>query len=257
MDSAEHPQWACSVSPFGHSRPLTINTEKLELPSITQVQNRGLADTPWSSSHYSQRHTHSGDRLPDLHLPQSYGATTPFNPGVSRIGSSDQLSSGQYPASQSSSYNSANSGIGLKTPSPSPTSQCSAPLTLGLSEHNTQPSGSFQPSQHIQAYNQSTESFHSTMNQQQQYLESQQSQMSAGQSYPSSTAAGSISQYSSYQHQQPPVLQPGPGNYAPAPTHYAGYSYPNGITSPQGPGHPVSSSMGPQMNSGLLPLPSK
>ena len=82
-------------------------------------------------------------------------------------------------------------------------------------------------SQHIQAYNQTTNSFQGTMNQQQQYLESQQSQMSAGQSYPSSTAAGSISQYSSYQYQQPPVLQPGPGNYQ---AHYAGYSYPNDIT---------------------------
>jgi len=63
-----------------------------------------------------------------------------------------------------------------------------------------------------------------------------------------------MSQYSSYQ-QQPPVLQPGPSNYPP--THYGQYSYPNGVTSPQGAGHPVSSSMGPQMNTGLLPLPSK
>jgi len=66
-----------------------------------------------------------------------------------------------------------------------------------------------------------------------------------------------MSQYSSYP-QPPPVLQPGPSNYAPAPTHYGGqYGYPNGVPSPQGAGHPVSSSVGPQMNSGLLPLPSK
>ncbi|KAK4695089.1 enhanced filamentous growth protein 1, partial [Lecanoromycetidae sp. Uapishka_2] len=96
------------------------------------------------------------------------------------------------------------------------------------------------------------------MNQQQQYLDSQQSQLSGGQSYQSQpTTAAGMSQYPNYAH-QPPVLQPGPSNYAPPTAHYGGqYGYPNGITSPQGPGHPVSSSMGPQMGSSLLPsLPS-
>lgn len=60
--------------------------------------------------------------------------------------------------------------------------------------------------------------------------------------------------YPHYQ-QQPSVLQPGPGNYAPSPGAYGQYGYSNGVTSPQSAGQPVSSSMGQQMNSGLLPLP--
>ena len=92
------------------------------------------------------------------------------------------------------------------------------------------------------------------MNQQQQYVGSEQSQMSASQGYqPQPTAAGGMSQYSTYQQQQPPVLQPGPSTYAPAAYPY-GY---NGVTSPQSAGHPVSSSVGSQMNPNLLPLPSK
>ncbi|KAG7004412.1 hypothetical protein G7Y79_00025g056980 [Physcia stellaris] len=64
-----------------------------------------------------------------------------------------------------------------------------------------------------------------------------------------------MSHYPQYQ-QQPPVLQPGPGTYAPSPTAYSQqYGYSNGVTSPQSAGHPVPSSMGPQMNSGMLPLP--
>ena len=239
---------------------MTINTEKLELPSISQVQTRGPADIPWFSSHYSQRPILTGDRLPDLHLPQSYVANTPYNSAASRIGSSDHFPTGQgnhQQSSHTSSYHHVNSEIGLKTPSPSPASQCSVPSIHDLPENTTESTEYSQPSQNAQNYSQTADHFSSTMNQQQQYLDSQQSQMPAGQSYPPSTTAGGMSQYSSYQHQQPPVLQPGPGNYAPSPAHYTQYGYPNGITSPQGPGHPVSSSMGPQMNSGLLPLPSK
>ncbi|KAI0134198.1 hypothetical protein BJ170DRAFT_189762 [Xylariales sp. AK1849] len=54
-----------------------------------------------------------------------------------------------------------------------------------------------------------------------------------------------------YGHQQPPLLQPGPAQYSPAP--YSQYGYPtNGLTSPQS-APPVSNSMGGPQN--VLPLP--
>ncbi len=252
------PLWACLVSSLGHSRPLILNTEKLELPSISQVQTRGSADTPWFSSHYSQRPLLSSDRLPDLHLPASYISTPGFS--SSRLGGLDHLPNGhgtQFPPLQTGSYSNLHTGTGLKTPSPSPTSQCSAPPSHESAEDTAERSHC-QASQPIQSYAQSADHFSGAMNHQQQYLGSEPSQISAGQPYQSQpTTSGGMSQYPSYP-QQPPVLQSGPSSYAPAPTHYGGqYGYPNSITSPQGAGHPVSSSVGPQMNSGLLPLPSR
>ena len=225
-----------------------INTEKLELPSISQVQTRGPVDSPWYSSNYS-RSKLPGDRLPDLHLPQSYTSTT------ARVGGPEHLSSTHgipYPTAHTGSYSENNTGIGLKTPSPSPTSLCSAPPLHGLPD-DSEGRSDFTQSNH---YTQPTGHYSNAMNQQHQYLESQQSQMSGGQPYaPHSTTAGGMPQYSTYAQQQPPPLQPGPGSYAQSPGYQ--YGYPNSIASPSGPGHPVSSSMGGQMNpGGLLPLPS-
>lgn len=226
-----------------------INTEKLELPSLSQVQTRGPVDSQWCSSSYS-RPKLPGDRLPDLHLPPSYASTT------ARLGGPDPLSSAhgiQYPTAHAGSYSDHNTGIGLKTPSPSPTSLCSAPPIHGLPE-DSEGRSDYAQSSH---YTQSTGHFHqSTMNQQHPYLEPQQNQLSGGQPYaPHSTTASNMNpQYSNYPQQQPPPLQPGPGTYAQSPG-YGQYGYPNSISSPSGPGHPVSSSMGGQMNSGLLPLP--
>lgn len=52
---------------------------------------------------------------------------------------------------------------------------------------------------------------------------------------------------------QPPLLQPGPAQYSPAPAPYNQYGYANGLTSPQAAGHQVSGPMGQQAN--VLPLP--
>jgi len=245
--------------PLGHSRPFPHNTEKLELPSISQVHTRGPVDIPWYNSHYSQRSLLSGDRLPNLHLPQSYTSSTSYGLNSSRSGLSDSSSNGNgshYPSSQTSpsSYPSANSGIGLKTPSPSPTSQNIAPQPHGLAEEQAEHSEYSSQPQGIQPYTQVAEPYNITMNQPPQYMDSHQSHLSAGQSYaPQPTTAGGMSHYPQYQ-QQPPVLQTGPGGYAPPPNSYGQYSYTNGVTSPQGGSHPVSSSMGPQMNA-MLPLP--
>ena len=239
---------SCAKS-LGRSGPLRVNTEKLELPSISQVQTRGPAETPWFSSHYSSRPLLSGDRLPNLNLPQSYIATPGYS--YSRTGGPDYLLSG------SSSYPRQSSGIGLKTPLPSPTSQCSVPSTHDSTSDTVEHLDYAQRDQEVPAQSRNTDNFPNAMNQQQQYLGSEHSHLSTGQSYqPQPTTAGGMSQYSSYQ-QQPPVLQPGPTNYAPAPAHYGQYGYSNGLASPQSAGHPVSSSMGTLMNSGLLPPPSK
>ena len=156
-----------------------------------------------------------------------------------------------YSTAHTGSYSDHNTGIGLKTPSPSPTSLCSAPPIHGLPD-DSEGRSDFTQSNH---YTQSNSHFPSAMNPQHPYLESQQAQMSGGQPYaPHSTTASGMAQYPNYPQQQPPPLQPGPGNYAQSPG-YGQYGYPNSMTSPSGPGHPVSSSMGAQMNSGLPLIP--
>ncbi|KAK2625230.1 hypothetical protein QTJ16_005599 [Diplocarpon rosae] len=80
-----------------------------------------------------------------------------------------------------------------------------------------------------------------------------QSHMSAGQPpAPQTVTSGGMGHYPQ-QHQQPPLLQPGPAQYSPAQAPYNQYAYQNGLTSPQSAGHQVSGSMGQQGN--VLPLP--
>lgn len=248
-----------ALSRSGHSRPVLANTEKLELPSISQVHTRGPIDVPWFNPHYSQRPLFSGDRLPNLPLPQSYAASASYGPNSSRAGiieASPSAPGNQYPSSQtsSSSYSNTQTGIGLRTPSPSPTSQTIVSQAQGLPDEPTEHTDYSHQTSSISQYAPIAEPYSNTMNQP-QYIDSHQPHMSAAQSYaPQPTTAGSMSHYPHYQ-QQPSVLQPGPGSYAPSPSTYGPYAYTNGVTSPQGGGQPVSSSMGPQMNSGLLPLP--
>lgn len=249
---------SCTPSCPGHSRPILTNTEKLELPSISQVHTRGPVDVPWFNSHYSQRPLFSGDRLPNLHLPQSYTSSASYGPNSARIGLVDSGSSGHsnpYPSSQtsSSSYTTAQPAIGLRTPSPSPTSQTLVSQVHGLPDEPAEQTDFSHQNPGISQYAPIAESYSNTMNQP-QYLESHQPHMSAAQSYaPLPSTASSMPHYPHYP-QQPSVLQPGPGNYAPSPGPYGQYGYTNGVTSPTA-GQPVSSSMGQQMNSGLLPLP--
>lgn len=77
------------------------------------------------------------------------------------------------------------------------------------------------------------------------------SHMTAGQPPAPQTVTSGMAHYP---HHQPPLLQPGPGQYSPAQGYnnqYGGYT--NGITSPQTAGHQVTGTMGPQGN--VLPLP--
>lgn len=245
---------------LGHSRPFLANTEKLELPSISQVHTRGPVDDPWFNSYHSSQRPFSGDRLPNLNLQSytppsssSYSSSASYGPHSSRVGLVDSGSGGHshYPSSQtSSSYSNVPPGIGLRTPSPSPPTQGIVPQSHGLTEEPTDYS---HQNQNLSQYAPIVDSYNTNMNQP-QYLDSHQPHMSATQSYaPQPSTASHYPHYPS----QPSVIQPGPGSYAPSQGTYGQYGYPNGVTSPQSGGQNVSSSMGQQMNPGLLPLPGK
>jgi len=76
--------------------------------------------------------------------------------------------------------------------------------------------------------------------------------LSAGQApAPQTVTSGGLGHYP--HHQQPPSLQPGPGQYSQAPGSYAQYGYSNGLTSPQQ-ANQVSGPLGSQPN--VLSLPS-
>jgi len=233
----------------GHSRPFLNNTEKLELPSISQVQTRGPADIPWLNHHHSsQRSLFSSDRLPNLQLPQTYPTSVSSGTNSSRIGSLDSssnYSSNHYTPSltSASSYPSVNNGTGLKTPSPSPASSAQPHVhtedTVQQAQYPSQPHSS-------QVYGQDSESYSSAMNPSQQYVDSQHSHMSGGPSYaPQSQTSGGMAHYPQYPQQAPP-LQPVHGSYAPS-SSYGQYGYATGVTSPQAAGQPS--------NAQLLPLP--
>ncbi|SPN97409.1 related to ascospore maturation 1 protein (Asm-1) [Cephalotrichum gorgonifer] len=73
--------------------------------------------------------------------------------------------------------------------------------------------------------------------------------MSTGQPHPPQTVtSGGLTHYT---HQQPPLLQSGPGQYPPPPAPYHQYNYGNGLTSPPT-APPVSGNMG---GGGVLPPP--
>jgi hypothetical protein len=97
----------------------------------------------------------------------------------------------------------------------------------------------------------------SKMNQPQPYIDMHAApHMSSAQPYASQPAtSGGVPHYPQYQQQQ--ILQPGPGHYAPAPTSYGTYGYPNGVTSPQSASQPSSTPVGSQVPSHGLTLPGK
>ncbi|KAJ5617431.1 hypothetical protein N7537_002545 [Penicillium hordei] len=57
------------LASFLYSKPFIRATEKLELPSISQVHTRGPADIPWYNHHAAERPLLPGDKLPALSLP--------------------------------------------------------------------------------------------------------------------------------------------------------------------------------------------
>ncbi|KAL8649332.1 MAG: hypothetical protein Q9210_004466 [Variospora velana] len=231
----------------GHHK---VNTEKLELPSISQVQNRGPVDVPWfHNPTYSQRPPFSGDRLPDLQLPQSFTSSASYGALAARPNGTNGLYSTHQPAT--TGYSGTHPNIGLKTPSPSPTSLNGASQSNGLLGETTDHSEYPSSVQNVPHYNPAGGSFSNTMNQH-QYMDSQQSHMPGAQAYPSQvSSAGSIPSYGQYQ-QQLPVMHPTSNSYAQSPAGYSHYGSYTGVTSPHA-GQNVSSSMNSQLNSSLPP----
>lgn len=179
-----------------------------------------------------------------MQLPQSYTSNATYNAISSRA-------NGIYPHQPTSSgYSGAHPNIGLKTPSPSPTSLSGAPQGNSLIEDTADHSAFTNPEQQ---YTSPNGSYGNTMNQHQQYMDSSQSHMPGAQSYQAqASSAGSIPPYSHYA-QQPTVMHPATNTYTQSP---GGYSYPyNGVTSP----HATQSvsSINSQMNPNMQPLPRK
>ncbi|TVY90343.1 Cell pattern formation-associated protein, partial [Lachnellula willkommii] len=220
---------------------LTIPTEKLDLPSISQVQTRGPSDIPYYNHHAAQRPLYVNDRLPSLSLPQpqqaySSGTSSPRVGSISSLGSSSILNGSSH-----SSYTTASSN-GPKTPSPTLPTSSGLPPSLSQTTYNTS-----SPSGPAYSYNQDP---YPNMNhgQQEMYYPSH---ISTGQPPPPQTVTSSgMGHYP--QHQQPQLLQPSPAQYSPAPGPYNQYGYSNGLTSPQSAGHSVPGSMG---QGSVLPLP--
>ncbi|KAJ6124793.1 hypothetical protein N7471_012110 [Penicillium samsonianum] len=222
-----------------YSKPFIRATEKLELPSISQVHTRGPADIPWYNHHAAERPLLPGDKLPALSLPtatQGLSRTAYHDPSVTN--------------STNSSARTSLSGASVPVNEPrSPPSSADLSGTQGrLSLDSSATEYSLPPSVN-EGYYPSPTSLGS-MNQTQQYMDVH-SHMSSAQSYaPQGATAGAMSHYQ--YHGQPPVMQPA-SSYAPA--AYPQYGYAPGVTSPPT-GHPPSS-MGGQMPAQLLPLPGK
>jgi protein SOK2 len=203
-------------------------TEKLELPSISQVHTRGPADTPWYNHHAAERPLLPGDKLPALSLPTASQIPSRYvYPDPSSVSSSARTSL------------SSASAAAIQEPRSPPPSELGTQPRLPLdSEYVAQ-----------EGYYPSPTSLGS-MNQTQPYMDVH-SHMSSAQSYASQGATAGAMPHYNY-HQQPSVLQPA-SSYGPA--SYSQYGYPNGVTSPPTGHPPPPSSMAGQMPAQLLPLP--
>lgn len=199
---------------------LQENTEKLDLPSISQVPTRGQSDVPFFNN--APRPAYMPPErlsLPPVHAQQAYSSSTGSPPGSS-LGSSISSHAGSQ-----SSYSSAATSLGAKTP-PTPSSAeypgIHGPVTTAggyeaypaMNQAPQDPNSMYYPQAHINGSAPPPVS----------------SSMSAN--YPPS--------------QQQPLLQPQYG--APHP-QYAPQQYGPYVTSP--PSGPVHGGMAPN----VLPLP--
>ena len=281
-----------SLSAAGRLRPRRPTTGKLELPSLSQVQQsrgppgsrtaNGSIDLvgSWynqplvSRTPYSPKRTAA--RLPSftqlqspstvIESPHALVATLSTHPSV--------------PASRSFAH--AYSVSGVISPPSTDTSGLSASghsqsassssLYSNSYTNSPQPQVQVQQQQHLSsaeyayaqdAYAAPNSSRNATgtadtMNAHAQpsYLDMHHSHLSGGQHSAPQTVTSGMSHYSQYG--QPPLLQPGPGNYSPAQSSYGSYGYSNGVASPQTATHAGSGGMiGSQVPPQLLPLPGR
>ncbi|OJJ31743.1 hypothetical protein ASPWEDRAFT_53559 [Aspergillus wentii DTO 134E9] len=224
--------------------PLPRQTEKLALPSISQVHTRGPADIPWYNHHAQERPLLSGDKLPALSLP------TASQPSY-RASYQDPTAPASSNASARTSLSGSASAVNeVRSPPP--------PADLAAGGQGRLSLDSSAPADYTVSQNPVSDSYYpnptsiSSMNQTQPYMDAH-SHFSSGQPYASQAAtAGSLPHYTQYQ--QPPVLQPASTTYAPA-SSYSQYGYPpSAVTSPQSATQPPSS-MSSQVPAQLLPLP--
>ncbi|KAE8131387.1 apses transcription factor StuA [Aspergillus pseudotamarii] len=224
-------------------------TEKLELPSISQVHTRGPVDIPWYNHHAAERPLLSGDKLPALSLP------TASQPPIS--GQSYRTSYEEASASQNASARTSLSGTApLINEARSPPQ--SADLAAGGQGRLSLDSSA--PQEYSIPQNTVGDSYYpnptaiGSMNHTQPYMDVHSSHLSSAQPYASQAAtAGGIAHYPQY-HQQPPVLQPASTTYGPA-SSYSQYAYPGGVTSSQPGPQPPTTSVSSQVPAQLLPLP--
>lgn len=222
---------------------------------------RGQADDYWQSSSPRARSTWPKDQVPGKQSQPLLGSIDLLGPGELSYRQSEPSLTAPKAVSSSVApkyYPVRSVDIGLKTPSPSPTSQTPAKDYLHQESPPIVPD--LHPSIEQEGrFSNPTAPYIAMDQQHQQYLSSQQSHLSEGQPYASHASTSSnMSQYPQF-HQNPPVLQPAPNTYTQSPSSYTQhYSFPsNGMTSPHGSSHSVSSSINPHMGSGLPPLPSK
>lgn len=194
------------------------NTEKLDLPSISQVPTRGQSDV---SYYNAPRSAYMPERLPlpSVTAQQAYSSSTGSPPGSS-LGSSISSHTGSQ-----SSYTSAAPSLGAKTP-PTPASSeypgISGPVTTTGGGYEAYP-----------AMNQAPQDPNSMYYQQQSHI-------------PGSAPPPVTSSMAHYPPPPQPLLQPGP-QYPPPQHPYSQYgSY---VTSP--PAGSVPGGMAPN----VLPLP--
>lgn len=217
------------------------NTEKLALPSISQVQPKGFDDQLWYQPNNNLNHA-TADRLPAFSHIQS-------NSSYASVGSSPRGGSNSSAeascADTATSYSASLHGAyttGLKTPSPEQNNYRKD------SVHSTSQRGL-----PFTTYDQASGSY-ITMNGSQSYMDVSQSHMPS--SIPSSAPPAGLSYPSSYQPSQ--SMHNASHAYGSSPTAYHQYAYGNGLAPMHTGNHASSGPMGPGLvQHSQLPLPSK
>ncbi|KAI9816682.1 MAG: hypothetical protein M1826_001756 [Phylliscum demangeonii] len=246
-----------AVVPLPDQRPVGPcwrPTEKLELPSLSQVHTRGPVDVPWYNPHIAPRPLAAVSRLPSLaHAPRPL--PLPFGPAA--LGPRSLGEDGALPAvfdavavPSAVKLHHAADRSGLPTPPGSDAPSSSPDHAAFTVPPPPPPAGLSDPYAH-DAY------APSGMEHAPPYLDLHPPHLAAGPPphAPPMATASAVGHYSSFG--PPPLLQPGPGAYAPTPGAFGLYAYANGVPSPQTTGH--ASSHGPGATSHLaaqlLPLP--
>lgn len=196
------------------------NTEKLALPSISQVQTRGFEDQTWYQPNSISHQTSSAERLPALSQLQPHNSYSSVgsSPRGGSIGSTEAPGTSDSLTTYSSSVNGAYH-TGLKTPSPDQTPHSYRKDSVQSSLHHHSQS---LPTIPYTTFDHSSGTY-IAMNGP-SYIDVSQGHMP--QTIQSSAAPPGMSHYN-YQTSQ--ALQSAPQPYGSSPTSYSQYAYSNGL----------------------------